>query len=317
MIQLNAESLWTAADNQEFWIRLADRMAVALREQAADLAASSPRHIIRTSIGNGLGIMAAVAERPNTAIMGAKIVSLTYHTSQERPSHPGTVILLDPASGELQAALDANAITAMRTAATTCAVTRHMRPEAARFTIIGTGTEVRSHLLALSAAYPNARFTIWGRRREAASKIATKYRLEGISVSTEPNLTKALRDADVVTSLTAAKSPFLDIRHVGESAHVNAIGASTPGLAEWTPRSFGSVDVLACDTVEECRRQSTEIPAAFLDSAVNASTVLEYPPWKSTSQGSKRSLYKSVGSAVLDIVASTFLVELVYFSRNM
>lgn len=317
MIRIGAESLWAATEKQGFWARLADRMAMVLLEQAADQAASSPRQIIRTSIGNGLGVMAAITERPDTPIMGVKIVSLAQQTHQGGPSHPGAVILIDPASGEPQASLDADAVTAMRTAATTCAITRHVRPEAGRFTIIGTGTEARSHLLALSAAYPEARFTIWGRRPEAASEIASKYTSEDIAVAVEPDLRQALRDADVITSLTAARSPFLDMRHVEEAAHVNAIGASIPGLAEWAPESFRTVDVLICDTVAECQRQSMEIPTDLLNSAHNASTILENRPWKGADRSYKRSVYKSVGSAVLDVAAGAFLIEQVHSSRGI
>ena len=82
MIQIGAEAIWRAAARKGFWTCLADRMVVALREQAAAQAASSPRQIIRTNTGNGLGLMAAVAEKPGKLIMSVKIVSLTRRVSQ-------------------------------------------------------------------------------------------------------------------------------------------------------------------------------------------------------------------------------------------
>lgn len=309
MIRLSAEALWGATENQEFWTHLANRMTMVLRQQDVNQAASSPRQIIRTKTGDGLGVMAAIAEQPNTAIMGVKIVSLIRQSTEASPSHPGAVILINPLSGEPQASLDADAVTAIRTAATTCAVTRHIRPTARRFTIIGTGTEARSHLLALSAIYPEARFTIWGRRPESASNLIANHALENMKISVEPNLTEAIRNADVITSLTAARLPFLDMRQVGEAAHVNAIGASVPGLTEWVPESFQIVDILICDDVEECRRQSMEVPADLLKSARNLSTTLEDPSCKNINLSGKRSVYKSVGLAVLDVAASAFLVE--------
>ena len=309
MIQIGAEAIWRAADRKGFWTCLADRMVVALREQAAAQAASSPRQIIRTNTGNGLGLMAAVAEKPGKLIMGVKIVSLTKRVSQGSPSHPGVVVLIDPVSGDPKVSLDADSVTAIRTAATTCAVTRHVRPEAVYFTIIGTGIEARSHPLALSSVYPKARFTVWGRRFKLASNLASRYACQHISVSAEPDLMKAIKGAHVITSVTAARSPFLDINHVDDAAHVNAIGASIPGLSEWIPESFRNVDVIICDTVEECRRQSIEIPDDLLDAAHNVSAVLDEPCWKIANLNGRRSVYKSVGSAVLDVAAGAFLVD--------
>ncbi len=99
------------------------------------------------------------------------------------------------------------------------------------------------------------------------------------------------------------------MRQVGEATHVNAIGASVPGLTEWVPESFQIVDILICDDVEECRRQSMEVPADLLKSARNLSTSLEDPSCKNINLSGKRSVYKSVGLAVLDVAASAFLVE--------
>ena len=164
---------------------------------------------------------------------------------------------------------------------------------------VGTGIEARSHLLALSSVYPKARFTIWGRRFKLASNLASRYACQHISVSAEPDLMKAIKGAHVITSVTAARSPFLDINHVDDAAHVNAIGASIPGLSEW----------IICDTVEECRRQSIEIPDDLLDAAHNVSAVLDEPCWKIANLNGRRSVYKSVGSAVLDVAAGAFLVD--------
>lgn len=81
------------------------------------------------------------------------------------------------------------------------------------------------------------------------------------------------------------------------------------GLTEWVPESFQIVDILICDDVEECRRQSMEVPADLLKSARNLSTTLEDPSCKNINLSGKRSVYKSVGLAVLDVAASAFLVE--------
>lgn len=308
MIRISAEIVWAVTQQKDFWTSLADHMAVVLRQQAAGESTASPRQIIRTKKGDGLGVMAAITVQMSTPIMGVKLVSLALQAPQNGPSHPGVVILIDPHSGEPLASLDADAVTAVRTAATTCAVTRQLRPEGFRFTMIGTGIEARSHLLALSAAFPEARFTIWGRRSDGAEAIANEYVSQGIAVRAEPDLVEAMKGAEIITSVTSATSPFLNTRHLLRRAHINAVGASIPGLAEWAPESFRAMDILICDNIEECRRQSEEIPNDLLDNARTAASILGR---LSTAQdlSDERTVYKSVGSAVLDVAASAFLLE--------
>ncbi|WP_418277563.1 hypothetical protein ACNHYB_06315 [Isoptericola jiangsuensis] len=292
----------------DFWTELARVMEDVLVRAANGDVAAIPRGIAHLPSGDGFGVMAAVDAGDGWPVVGVKVVMLPASPRVGAPSHPGSVLLFDAKDGALLARFDADLLTGLRTAATTATVTRRVRPDATSFVVIGSGTQARAHVQALSAHYPSADFVLWGRSEQSAQRLAHVLRADGIRVTAERDLAGALASADVVTSVTSAREPFLGARLLGPDVHVNAVGASIAGLCEWRRDVFDVAQLLLCDDTGECARQSAEVPADCLSRASDVGWLLRRGSLVPMESGV--SVYKSVGVAALDVAAAKYLTDL-------
>ena len=125
----------------------------AMEAALASFSAGAVKQPVRTVIeapGGFFGTMPAYLG--STPAMGAKLVTVFHDNPRHGlPTHLATILLLDPATGNLLAILDGRFITEARTAAVSAVATRYLaREDAAVLAIIGSGVQARSHLEALS-----------------------------------------------------------------------------------------------------------------------------------------------------------------------
>lgn len=78
---------------------------------------------------------------------------------------------------------------------------------------------------------------------------------------------------------------------------------------EWRRDVFDAARLLLCDDVEECRRQSSEVPDECYSSAVGIEQILG-GEGRERERHSGVTVFKSVGAAVLDVAAAKYLVDL-------
>ena len=137
-------------------------------------------------------------------------------------SHQGFVALFDGVTGEPRALLNAGGITAIRTAAVSGVATRLLARQGARtLAILGTGTQGRSHLEAMNAVRTFERVVAWsasGRSLDGAESAA--------------NAEEAVREADVICTVTASAEPVLERGWLKPGVHINAVGSSIPTTRE-------------------------------------------------------------------------------------
>jgi ornithine cyclodeaminase/alanine dehydrogenase-like protein (mu-crystallin family) len=137
-------------------------------------------------------------------------------------SHQGFVALFDGTTGEPRAIMNAGGITAIRTAAVSGLATRLLAREGAKtLAILGTGTQARSHLEAMQAVRRFDRVLVWsasGRTLDGAESVAS--------------VEEAVRDADVVCTVTSSAEPVLEHGWLKPGVHINAVGSSIPSARE-------------------------------------------------------------------------------------
>src|SRR6185503_2951870 len=185
------------------------------------------RSMVKLPDGHGiLGLMPGYLGAPQS--FGLKVVSVmpgNHGTGYE--SHQGVVMLFGVQHGEPLAVLDASAITEIRTAAVSGAVTDALaRADAGDLAILGSGAQARGHLAAMAAVRRLGRVRVWSRTRANAERFA---REEGarhaFAVEVCSDAESAVRGADLVCTTTSAREPVLHGRWLEPGAHVNAVGA--------------------------------------------------------------------------------------------
>lgn len=168
--------------------------------------------------------------------------------------------LFDGEAGTLLATMEANAMGALRTAASSGLATRWMAdPEADDLAIVGTGRQALLQVAAVAVARPLRRIRVFSPTREHQLRFATEVgsRFEA-RVEAPASLEDAVRDAPVVTVVTRAKVPFLGAASLSPGTHLNAVGAILPANAELLPDVLEQADAVVVDNLPNVKLASRE-----------------------------------------------------------
>jgi thiomorpholine-carboxylate dehydrogenase len=197
---------------------LIDAMERVLADFSAGKVVQPVRAILPVAEHHGFfGVMPGVYG----AIMGAKLVTLYPRNSgMALPTHQGIIAVLRATTGEPLAIMDGRLITEMRTAAVTAVATKHLATKDARIlAILGSGVQARAHYAALRCVRPFEQVRVWSRNASHAQALAEEIGATAMAAE------DAVRDADVVVTVTHASEPVLFGRWVKPGALVNAVGA--------------------------------------------------------------------------------------------
>jgi ornithine cyclodeaminase len=207
-------------------------MAQTLADLAQGKAILPLRHVLRLPGGpNAFALMPAVLGDA----LGAKIITV-FPENDASPfdSHIGVVLYFDMSHGRLLAILDASSVTAIRTAAVSGVATRLLaRADAADLAILGAGVQAVTHLEAMRVVRPIRRVRVWSRSKERRNAFGERARKRfGIDVETCESAESAVRDADIVCTVTSSRTPVLEGSWLAEGVHLNAVGASIASARE-------------------------------------------------------------------------------------
>jgi len=284
-----------------------------MREAMIALSDGRTRQLLRSILdlpeSRAFGVMPGAMLDDST--FGAKLVSVyPGNFAKGAPSHQGVVALFDPETGAPSAILDAGEITAIRTAAASAAATNALaRREASHLAILGYGEQAWRHVEAIRCVRPVDRITIWGRSPDKAKAFAG--RIGGEATGTAE---AAVRDADIICTVTAAAEPILMSTWVADGAHINAVGSSRAGPAEIDnalvarARFFADhrAGVLAQGAEFIRAREAGLIGEGHLLGEIGE--VMAGRIEGRTSDGDV-TIYKSLGSIVQDLAAARHIVE--------
>lgn len=181
--------------------------------------------------------------------LAAKLV--TVFPDPQRPgrsSHRGVVALFDERHGHLAALVDAEPLTAVRTAAAATAAMRVLaRPDARRIAIVGTGAQAAAQLALLAATGAAAQADTaaekgTSRGRPASGPALGPVGAEIVVAGRDPGRARALaatcpgaltapiedavRGADVVFCCTGAHRPVVEAAWLAPGTHVSSVGGS-------------------------------------------------------------------------------------------
>lgn len=139
------------------------------------------------------------------------------------------IVLSSPFTGELLALLEGDFLGATRTGAASGVATKYMAREGpARVGMIGTGGQARTQLAAVAAVRPVERALVWSRDAERRERFAGELSAElGIKVEAAASAEAAVRDQDIVITMTTARDPILHGEWLSPGTHINAAGSNS------------------------------------------------------------------------------------------
>jgi ornithine cyclodeaminase len=211
-----------AAESYLDWIGLTEALRAGHARPRAEIAdlflyRGADTLLDRAAWVDGLGSAVKVA----TVVPG--------NPARGKPMVNGVVTLFDDVTGELEALVDFHLVTKWKTAGDSLLSARLLaRPDARDFLIVGAGTVGRSMVAAYSAAFPQARFTVWNRSAEGAAAMAAE--IPGLRIAAD--LETAVRAADVICTCTMTKTPLIHGDWLRPGQHLDLIGAYRPDMRE-------------------------------------------------------------------------------------
>lgn len=307
-------------DGDFVWKHLTYERCIPLMREAMTAFSSGEtlqhlRSILDLGDGRLFGIMpGAMGSR---AVFGAKLVSVFPNNfAKGISSHQGVVILFEPDAGAPVCVVDASSVTAIRTAAASAAATDALaRPEASRLALLGYGEQAHTHAHAISHVRDLTSIRIWGRSAERAEAFAD--RLQGelkCDVELCPSVEEAVRDADIVCTVTAAKEPVLEGKWVSPGAHVNVVGSSHAGPVE-VDNELVRISRFIADSKESVAAQGAEFlrarKAGLVDDSHIVAEIGEVFAGKAEGRRTAEEItvYKSLGHVVQDLASAWMLYQ--------
>jgi len=233
------------------------------------------------------------------------VTSFPGNPARGLPTVTGLVLLSDASDGSLRAALDAGAVTALRTGAAAVLAAEELgRPDAETAAVIGAGVNGRAAATTFLARGREA--MLWdvdeGRAREAAGELGAR-----VAGSWEEAL-----DADLLVTVTPGHEILLPEGSLKAGQHVSLMGADGPGKAEIAVGELARGHVF-CDDWEQASHNG-ELVHAVEAGAITRDDVTQLGDVLAGTAPGRRStdditIFDSTGLAIQDLAIALAAME--------
>lgn len=275
------------------------------------LAMVPPRVMAR---GDGFWLRGLCAVSPSGEYMGCKLISASPKI--KRASY--LISLFDQRTMELAALVDGNRITDIRTAATAVVAVNAANPTGPlRVGVIGSGALAKGMLTALLAVREVSLARVFSPTPASREKFAAAF-LDShqltVEVADNPQATIDGVDVVVCAARSRDESPVLLGEWLQPGMVVLSVGSTLPEQREVDVAAMARADVIIADMLEEVVHETGDSLEAIREGVdVQGKTVSlgdvmsgQVPARKSAAD---IVLYKSVGSALQDVVTAEMLLR--------
>ena len=272
-----------------------------------------------------------ICKMPNTAafgfmpayvgdFFGAKVIAAyAPNMGTEYPSHIGYVMLFESEHCTVAGLIEAGSITEIRTGCVSAVATDLLaRKDAHSLALIGAGAQARSHLAAIRLIRDIQAVRVYDLNPAAAEKFKKEAEEKyGVPVTVCGSAESAVRDADIICTLTPAKEAYLTKAMVKPGAHVNAVGTFSPTTRE-AASDLVAASRLYSDQTAACKKESGEYLTPLKEGLITENHIigsvgellLGKVPGRQTDHDI--TLFDALGLAVEDIAAA----KLVYLEAR-
>lgn len=239
-------------DNQQVSELVTTQEAIAtMREAFAAARTGAQQARVRTSSG-GVMLSTMGAVLPDAGIAGTKIYTTINGMFRF------VIVLFSTETGLPLATIEADTMTGLRTAAATAIATDTLaRKDADVLSIIGTGVQARSHLAALTQVRSFKKILIAGNGREQqfvdAMQASVNVPMQAVAIE------EAVRSADVLVTVTRAKTPLFSGDLLPQGVFVAAVGASKADVRELDDRAIARAATLVVEWKPQARQEAGDL----------------------------------------------------------
>ncbi|XXG67074.1 hypothetical protein AAC387_Pa06g0501 [Persea americana] len=275
---------------------------------------------------SSLLLMPSWSTSPSLPYIGIKIVTtFAQNSARNLPGVNASYLLFDSSTGRTLATMDGSELTHWRTACVSALAAHFLVREGSEVLVmIGAGSLapylIRAHLFTIPSL---KKVIIWNRSAQKAQDLVKKLQEEATSdVHFEHGncLEEIVALGDVVSCATSSRSPLVKGSVLRDGAHLDLVGSFSPSMRECDDEAIRRGRVFV--DCEAALVESGELVGAFergiILHADIAGRLLDLVEGKKSGRNSSDEItvFKSVGSAVVDILAAQLVYE-TYLHGNL
>jgi len=268
------------------------------------------------SVPDGISVFSMPAYVFGLRTVSVKIARLNpQNPARLLPTVLETVYVYDSSSGVELARIEAEALTALRTAASSAVATDYLaRQDCGTLGIIGTGTQAKAHVPALLEVRKFSRVLAYSRnkaRREAFA--ANTAHTHPVSAEAASSLEEVVESSDVLVLATNSRVPLFNGNTVRRGTHVNAVGAALPDARE-VDSFLVKHSRLVVDSIAQATSSYGDILIPLREGTIVEAELSELGelllhPVDPNRDRDQITLFKSGGLAVLDAMFADHIVS--------
>lgn len=246
-----------------------------------------------------------------------KLITINAENPPKRlPYIQGVVVIFDKQTGAPIGVAPADELTCRRTAAASALAADYLaRPDASTLTIVGTGALSAGMAHAHAAVRPLRRVNVCGRNKRKAQAVADAINAADPALNARPaDLDAAVRQADILTTVTSSRKPVLDGRSIQPGTHMDLVGAFASDAREVDDAAIAKASIYV-DAREAALAEAGDLlipmAAGVIDKAAVRGDLAELCRGQVDGRQDENeiTLFKSVGMALEDLVAAEMLIH--------
>ena len=221
------------------------------------------------------------------------------------------LVLFDSADSIPLAVMGADVVGRFRTGAASGVATKHLfGKRSGTLAMFGSGRQAITQVLAVSLVMAIEEVRVWSPNADHREAFARRLTAKGIRARAHDTPHKAMEGAQVASSITSSKEPFITGRMVKTVAHFNVCGGNVPEHSEITSDAVGSFGTVVVDDLPQAKLEYGDLIQAARagtfrwESALELCTVVA---GKRVPKG--RTLFKSGGAALEDVAVASMLYD--------
>ncbi len=248
--------------------------------------------------------------------LGVKVVTVNPNNGKhDLPSIQGTYLYMDGHKGTIRAILDAKALTAKRTAATSALAASFLaREDASVLLMLGTGALSRNLIKAHASIRPITKVYLWGRNFKKSNEIALEFENDPLDIIPVKDYIPYLGKADIISSATLSKTPLVFGEYLRDGQHLDLVGAYKKDMREADDAAILKANIFL-DTFQGGLKESGDIVIPLNEGILNKNDIkadlfdLCSKAKKGRKSQNEITFFKSVGHASEDLIGAKYYFE--------
>lgn len=255
----------------------------------------------------------------NDEVIGNK--AFTYFpdnaATHDLPGLFSKIMLFKRQTGEPLALVDGTSVTYWRTAAISALASQLLsRENSQHLMLFGTGNLARYLIKAHLAVRDIKQVTLWGRNNAKVRDLITdlKALYPAVTFKASADVNNEVESADIICCATGAKTPLFDGKYLSAGCHIDCLGNHMTDARECDTTTVLRARVFV-DSLTNTLNEAGELLIPIAEDAFNKNEIVGEladmckTPAILRQSNDEITLFKSVGTAISDLVAAYSVVE--------